>query len=183
MAFRAPIPGRESFCLRKPRALLKSSQRKIGRLAEALRIHRVVRKEHEQEKGPISIAGSFSSAYGVDYGIERMDSRIYAYGVARGDQHHRDFGGTVAAGVGCGQSKGSVGAVQKQPPQIAIAQFLYVTDFGSYPFSDGDWFSLLRPYGAKIGPDFYYQDTSPLWCPSACYGGPATQHQFLDYGD
>jgi prepilin-type processing-associated H-X9-DG protein len=66
--------------------------------------------------------------------------------------------------------------------QIAIAQFLYVTDFGSYPFSDGDWFSLLRPYGAKIGPDFYYQDTSPLWCPSACYGGPETQHQFWDYG-
>jgi type II secretory pathway pseudopilin PulG len=66
--------------------------------------------------------------------------------------------------------------------QIAIGQSLYVTDFGAYPFSDGDWFSLLRPYSAQIGPDFDYQDTPHLWCPSARYGGPETQHQFFDYG-
>jgi prepilin-type N-terminal cleavage/methylation domain-containing protein/prepilin-type processing-associated H-X9-DG protein len=66
--------------------------------------------------------------------------------------------------------------------QIAMAQALYVTDLGAYPFSDGDWFSLLGPYGGEVGPDFYYQDKPLLWCPSARYGGPETQHQLWDYG-
>ena len=70
--------------------------------------------------------------------------------------------------------------------QIAIAQALYVTDFGAYPFSEWEeWFVLLSPYGGRVGPDYSFQDTPhtpQLWCPSARYGGPETQHQFWDYG-
>lgn len=72
--------------------------------------------------------------------------------------------------------------------QIATAQSLYLTDFGAYPFSDGDWFSLLRPYGVEINrpnPDGNgFSRETPLVgsCPTARYGGPETQHQFFDYG-
>ena len=86
-------------------------------------------------------------------------------------------------GLATAKAKAQAAQCQSNLRQIAIAQALYVTDFDAYPFSEfGDWFSLLGPYGAEIGPDFFYQDKPLLWCPSARYGGPETRHQFWDYG-
>jgi prepilin-type N-terminal cleavage/methylation domain-containing protein/prepilin-type processing-associated H-X9-DG protein len=72
--------------------------------------------------------------------------------------------------------------------QVGIAQFMYVTDFAAYPFGDGTWYFLLRPYGAKLirdapSEDGIWRESTLLgWCPTASYGGSETQDQFFDYG-
>lgn len=67
--------------------------------------------------------------------------------------------------------------------QVALAQALYVTDYGAYPGGEWEeWFDVLLPYGGQVGPEGYYQNTPVLWCPSASYGGPETRHQAWDYG-
>jgi prepilin-type N-terminal cleavage/methylation domain-containing protein/prepilin-type processing-associated H-X9-DG protein len=74
--------------------------------------------------------------------------------------------------------------------QIAIAQSVYVVDFGTYPFAEWDvWYNLLRPYGVKMildapNADGLWQDSTLLgWCPAASYGlGTRRENEFSDYG-
>jgi prepilin-type N-terminal cleavage/methylation domain-containing protein/prepilin-type processing-associated H-X9-DG protein len=89
----------------------------------------------------------------------------------------------LVSGLAAAKGKAQSARCKSNLRQIAIAQSVYVTDFAAYPFTEWDaWSDLLRPYGVQIGPDWYYQNTQGLWCPSARYGGPETQHQFWDYG-
>src|SRR4051812_12776972 len=60
------------------------------------------------------------------------------------------LGSVLLPGFAAAKAKAQSSRCKSNLRQIAIAQSFYVTDFGAYPFSDGDWFRLLSPYGVEI---------------------------------
>jgi prepilin-type N-terminal cleavage/methylation domain-containing protein/prepilin-type processing-associated H-X9-DG protein len=94
----------------------------------------------------------------------------------------------LVSGLAAAKTKAQSARCKSNLRQIAIAQSIYVVDFGAYPFTEWDaWYNLLRPYGLKLnyspsGEDGFWRDSTLLnWCPTASYGGLENRNH-LDYG-